>query len=69
MQSNNIPEKGFLRIQQVLAVFPISKSAWWAGIRRGEYPAGVHLSRRTTAWKAEDIRALIERVANDAKGE
>lgn len=66
---NALPPTGFLRLPQVLAVFPVSKSAWWAGVRVGLYPKAVKLGQRTTAWKAEDIRVLIERVANDVKGE
>ena len=35
----NIPAYGFLRLPQVLAIFPISKSAWWEGCRtmRGKF--------------------------------
>jgi predicted DNA-binding transcriptional regulator AlpA len=58
-----IPESGFLRLPQVLAVFPVSRSAWWAGIKTSKYPAGVKLGARTTAWRAEDIRALIQQHA------
>jgi len=44
------------------AIIPVSKSKWWAGVRSGRYPAPVHhLGERITAWKAEDIRAFIER--------
>ena len=59
-EMHQIPEVGFLRLPQVLAVFPVSKSAWWAGVRRGTYPKPFKLGLRTTAWRAEDIRALIE---------
>lgn len=55
-----IPSVGFLRLPQVLALIPISKSAWWVGIKEGRFPAPVKLSARTTAWRAEDITALIE---------
>jgi len=58
-----IPESGFLRLPQVLAVFPVSRSAWWAGVKTGKYPQGVKLSTRTTAWRAEDIRSLIQKLA------
>lgn len=58
----DLPSTGFLRISQVLALIPISRSAWWAGIRAGKYPAGRKLGSKTTVWRAEDIRALIERV-------
>jgi predicted DNA-binding transcriptional regulator AlpA len=57
---NTLPETGFVRLPIVLAVYPVSKSTWWAGIKSGRFPAGVKLSEATTAWRVEDIRALIE---------
>lgn len=56
-----LPQTGFVRLPQILAVFPVSRSTWWAGVKSGKYPASIKLGPRTTAWKAEDIRALIER--------
>ena len=58
----SIPDAGFLRLPQVLAVFPISRSAWWAGVKRGKYPKPFKLSPRCTAWRAEDIARLISEV-------
>ena len=58
----NIPATGFLRLPQVLAIIPISKSAWWEGCRTGRYPKPVKLGPRTTVWRAEDIAALVERL-------
>jgi predicted DNA-binding transcriptional regulator AlpA len=63
MNSTHIPQEGFLRLPQVLQVFPVSRSAWWAGVAAGRYPPGVKLAARTTAWRCEDIRKLIERTA------
>jgi len=62
-----LPQTGFLRLKQIIgdkktntpALIPISRSAWWLGIRNGIYPAGVKLGPRTTAWSVEAIRALI----------
>lgn len=54
-----LPDTGFLRLPQVLALIPISRSAWWAGIREGKFPKGIKLGSKTTVWRAEDIRALI----------
>ena len=54
------PNEGFLRLPQVLSIYPISRSAWWAGVKTGKYPVPVKLGPRTTAWRMEDIRALIE---------
>ena len=42
---------------------PVSKSTWWAGIKSGRYPKPVKLGPRITAWRVEDIRALIESAA------
>ena len=59
---SSIPETGFLRLSQVLAIFPISKSSWWEGCKSGRYPKPVKLSARTTAWRAEDIAELVKRL-------
>jgi len=70
-----LPETGYLRLPQIVgkaatdtsqaipAIIPVSKSTWWAGIRTGRYPKPVKLGERITAWRVEDIRALIERAA------
>ncbi|MES2770397.1 MAG: AlpA family phage regulatory protein [Pseudomonadota bacterium] len=66
---NQLPETGFLRLPQIIgdpkakppipSLIPIKKSSWWAGVRSGKFPKPVKLGTRTTAWKVEDIRALI----------
>lgn len=70
-----LPETGYLRLPQILgkpatdsapaipALIPLSKSTWWAGVRSGRYPKPIKLGERITAWRVEDIRALIERMA------
>lgn len=65
MQSNSpiLPTTGFLRLPEVLRLYPVSKSTWWAGIRNGRYPKAVKIGKRATAWRAEDIRALIDSAA------
>jgi len=62
-QTASLPLTGFIRLPVVLTVFPVSKSTWWQGIKDGRYPAGVKLSEKTTAWRVEDIRKLIESVS------
>jgi len=64
-ENNNLvlPETGFLRINDVLRFIPVCKATWWAGIRDGRYPKAVKLSARTSAWKVEDIRALIKELS------
>lgn len=52
---------GFLRLPEVLMLYPVSRSTWWAGCRSGRYPQPVKIGKRCTAWRVEDIRSLIER--------
>ncbi len=56
----NLPTAGFVRLPDVLKVYPVSKSTWWAGVKEGRYPKPVKLGPKITAWRVEDIRALIE---------
>jgi prophage regulatory protein len=59
-----LPETGFIRLAKILELIPVCKSTWWAGVKSGRYPQPVrHLGQRITAWRAEEIRALIEQGA------
>ncbi|BAV92114.1 helix-turn-helix transcriptional regulator [Candidatus Desulfovibrio trichonymphae] len=62
--STVIPATGFLRLRQILDILPISKSSWWEGCKTGRYPEPVKLGLRTTAWRAEDIAALVQTLGN-----
>ena len=55
----NFPQTGFVRIPQILAVLPISKSTWWQWVSEGKAPTPVKLGPKTTAWRVEDIRDLL----------
>lgn len=66
----SLPTSGFLRLSQIIGnpkadppippIIPIGKSSWWLGVRNGRYPRPVRLGPRTTVWRVEDIRALID---------
>jgi prophage regulatory protein len=61
-----IPETGFVRLAQVLEVIPIGRTCWWEGVKSGRYPKPVKVSARCTAWRAEDIHALIKQLGQQA---
>jgi prophage regulatory protein len=61
-QIQSIPETGFVRLPQVLSVFPVSKSTWWAGVKSGKFPLPVKLGANCTVWKAQDIHNLIAQI-------
>jgi len=56
---NTLPETGFVRLPEVLKVFPVSKSTWWAGVKDGRFPQPVKLGPKISAWRVQDIRELI----------
>ena len=63
-----LPQIGFLRIwdivgnkkQNIPALIPIGRTSFLNGVKSGKYPKPVKLSERTTAWRVQDIRALID---------
>lgn len=65
--SNKLPEIGFFRLPQILNVIPVSRSSWWAGVKSGKYPKPVKLGENTTAWKAEDIHAIIAKLSAESE--
>ena len=68
--SNTLPDTGYVRLSNILgnakakppipAIYPVSRSTWWAGVKAGRFPKPVKLGPRTTAWRVKDIRELIE---------
>lgn len=66
----NLPTIGYVRLPQIIGskkasppippLIPVSRSAWFSGIKTGRFPPPVKLGPRTAAWRVEDIRSLIE---------
>jgi prophage regulatory protein len=60
----------FYRLREIIGdrklgipgIVPVSKAAWYAGIKEGRYPKPVKLSEKTSAWRAADIEMLVERL-------
>ena len=67
--SPTLPETGFLRLNEVLRFIPYKKTRWYAGLKTGEFPQPVALGPRAKAYRAEDIRALIERISTQGAGQ
>ncbi|MBL8199856.1 MAG: AlpA family phage regulatory protein [Chromatiales bacterium] len=59
MRVGILPETGYVRLPQILAVFPVSRSAWYEGIAAGRFPKPHKLGLRTAAWRVEDVRAVM----------
>jgi prophage regulatory protein len=63
-----LPETGFVRLPTILKIFPVGKSTFWQGVKDGRFPKPIKLGVRTTAWKVEDIRNLIEKYQSQNDG-
>jgi prophage regulatory protein len=55
-----LPAIGYVRQSQLIpTVFPFSSATLWRKVKDGTFPKPVKLGRRITAWRVEDIRAVI----------
>ena len=72
--TNPLPATGYLRLAQIVgnpkakppipAILPVSRSTFLAGVKSGRYPlTPVKLSERCTAYRVEDVKALIDQLA------
>jgi prophage regulatory protein len=54
------PEIRFIRLPEVLALSGKSRSSIYAAIKKGEFPAPIKLSTRSSAWIRSEIAAWAE---------
>jgi len=47
--------------KKIPALIPVCRSTWFAGVKSGRFPKPIKLSDRVTAWRAEEVFALIEK--------
>ena len=53
------PDEGYMRLAEVLALFPVRPTAWWDGVAAGRYPRPVKIGPKINAWRVADIRQLL----------
>lgn len=55
-----LPDAGYIRQSQLIPyIFPFSAATLWRRVKDGTFPKPVKLGPRITAWRVEDIRALL----------
>lgn len=72
--TNQLPETGFLRVYQIVgdrkknipALIPVCRTTFLNKVKQGVWPQPIKISERSTAWRVEDIRALINELGNAA---
>lgn len=56
------PHDRLLRLREIIGpggLIPISRSAWWLGIKQGRYPAPVRVGLRAVAWRLSDLVRIV----------
>ena len=56
----------FLRIKQVLALGPVSKTQHSKMIADGALPKPVLIGKRTSVWRSQDVMEFIEKAGTQA---
>ena len=67
MLNEHNSSESFLRLPDVLRIIPVSKSAWSQGCKSGRFPRPIKLGPRTSAWRASDIAALVNRLNEEGE--
>ena len=49
-----------LRVRDVLAIVPFSRTTLWRRVRSGSFPAPVRLGERIVAWRERDVRQWVD---------
>ena len=60
---NKLPETGLLRQSEFVGrgkAIPVSRSTWWRGVRSGDFPQPIHVTKNIKLWRAEDIHRFID---------
>lgn len=65
--SRILSQRGYVRLKTILKILPVGRSTWWTGVKTGRFPKGVKLGKNTTAWRVEDIEALLESFGQNTK--
>lgn len=62
MTSEPTQQIGFLRLNKVLELIPVSKTTWYEGIEQGRFPKPTKISANISVWRKQDIYNLIEKM-------
>lgn len=56
---DGLPYHGYVRLPQIMALLPVSRSTFLAWVQNGKFPKPHKIGPRASAWRVEDVRALL----------
>jgi len=61
-------EDRFLKLREVMAMCRLSRSSIYGAIRKGQFPAQIKLSERSSAWIRSEVAAWSDARIDAARG-
>lgn len=62
-----IPTEGFVRLPQVLMMFPVSRTNLWRMVKSGAFPQPKKIGPRTTVWDVQELREFKKRISEQGE--
>lgn len=59
---SQLPSEGFVRINQVLKMFAISRSSLWRRIKAGQLPKPHKIGPKVNVWDVAELRATKDSI-------
>ena len=65
MNDNSPVQPTLLRLKHIIGdkthkpIIPLSRSAWWQGVKDGKYPSPIKIGANTAVWRSEEIQKLV----------
>ena len=60
-EPKKIMNEKLLKLGEILAWLRISKSTWYDGVKRNEFPQPIHIGTRTVVWRECDIENYLQK--------
>ncbi len=57
-----LPTEGFVRLKQVLQIFPIGRTTLWRKVKNGKFPKPHKLGPNTSVWDVTELRKFKDSI-------
>lgn len=61
------PSEGFIRLPQVLLMFPVSRTNLWRLVKSGTFPKPKKIGPRTSVWDIGELREYQKRLSEQGE--
>ena len=62
MDNPRLPIPGYSRVKEILEIFPVGRSSWYAAIAKGRIKPPTRLGERTAVWDNAYLNQLLDRL-------